>query len=166
MWLGSIAARRVTKKAWTEKHDQKTMLCWIRCIKLQPCRKVSIESSRREHILTRLDDGSFTGVGTYERLEFRVQIKSALCLQVLSRLAESRNKQALPEIKLRYGLRLPPEEDCLLGANYQLARSQAAAPAAIEGVAAGTEGYLSHPPQWTLQCFEPAHEELAKAWMK
>ena len=40
-------------------------------------------------------------------------------------LAERRNAQPLPELKKGFGLRLPPEEDCLLGANYQLARRHA-----------------------------------------
>lgn len=46
-------------------------------------------------------------------------------LQVLMQLAERRNAQPLPELKNVFGLRLPPEEDCLLGANYQLARGAA-----------------------------------------
>ena len=40
-------------------------------------------------------------------------------------LAERRNAQPLPELKNTFGLRLPPEEDCLLGANYQLVRGPA-----------------------------------------
>ena len=43
-------------------------------------------------------------------------------MQVLAELAEQRNRQPLPPLRKRYGLRLPPEEDCLLGANYQLRR--------------------------------------------
>jgi hypothetical protein len=46
-------------------------------------------------------------------------------LQVLMQLAERRNAQPLPELKNTFGLRLPPEEDCLLGANYQLVRGPA-----------------------------------------
>ncbi len=42
--------------------------------------------------------------------------------QVLLGLAEQRNRQKLPELGRRYGLRLPPEEDCLLAPNYQLQR--------------------------------------------
>jgi len=41
---------------------------------------------------------------------------------VLLGLAEQRNRQKLPELGRRYGLRLPPEEDCLLAPNYQLQR--------------------------------------------
>lgn len=44
---------------------------------------------------------------------------------VLMQLAERRNAQPLPELKKGFGLRLPTEEDCLLGANYQLARRPA-----------------------------------------
>lgn len=40
-------------------------------------------------------------------------------------LAERRNVQPLPDLKKGFGLRLPPEEDCLLGAKYQLARGPA-----------------------------------------
>lgn len=47
-------------------------------------------------------------------------------LQVLMQLADRRNAQPLPELKKTFGLRLPPEEDCLLGANYQLAHGPAA----------------------------------------
>lgn len=49
-----------------------------------------------------------------------------MLVQVLMQLAERRNVQPLPEIKKRFGLRLPPEEDCLLGGNYHLARGAAA----------------------------------------
>ncbi|KAK9904929.1 hypothetical protein WJX75_005818 [Coccomyxa subellipsoidea] len=45
--------------------------------------------------------------------------------EVLMQLAERRNAQPLPELKNTFGLRLPPEEDCLLGANYQLVRGPA-----------------------------------------
>ncbi|KDD73672.1 hypothetical protein H632_c1941p0 [Helicosporidium sp. ATCC 50920] len=41
--------------------------------------------------------------------------------QVLLQLAEEVNAQPLPQIRPRHGLRLPPEADCLLGPNYQLA---------------------------------------------
>jgi hypothetical protein len=53
-------------------------------------------------------------------------------LQVLAQLAERRNAQPLPEVRRRHGLRLPPEEDCLLGGAYSVARGRRAddAPAA------------------------------------
>ncbi|GAB4816409.1 hypothetical protein N2152v2_003455 [Parachlorella kessleri] len=41
--------------------------------------------------------------------------------QMLSRLAEQHNRRPLPDLRQdRYGLRLPPETDCLLAPNYQL----------------------------------------------
>ena len=40
--------------------------------------------------------------------------------KLLVSLAELRNKVALPEIRPRHGLRIPPEEQCLLNPNYQL----------------------------------------------
>lgn len=40
--------------------------------------------------------------------------------QVLQQLAAEINAQPLPEIKPAFGLRLPPEDDCLLAPNYQL----------------------------------------------
>ena len=48
-------------------------------------------------------------------------------LQVLLALAEQRNRQKLPELGRRFGLRLPPEEDCLLAPNYQLRRAPVSA---------------------------------------
>lgn len=41
-------------------------------------------------------------------------------IQVLQQLAAEINAQPYPEIKPHFGLRLPPEEDCLLVPNYQL----------------------------------------------
>lgn len=49
---------------------------------------------------------------------------------MLAELAAQRNRQPLPALKVRHGLRLPPEEDCLLGAAYQLRRGDPAGPAA------------------------------------
>ncbi|KAK9862767.1 hypothetical protein WJX84_005266 [Apatococcus fuscideae] len=40
--------------------------------------------------------------------------------EVLTAMAEQRNKQKLPEPSRRHWLRLPPDEDCLLAPNYQL----------------------------------------------
>ena len=40
--------------------------------------------------------------------------------QLLLSLAELRNKTPLPELRLRHGLRIPPEGECLLNPNYQL----------------------------------------------
>ena len=46
---------------------------------------------------------------------------------MLLALAEQRNRQKLPELGRRFGLRLPPEEDCLLAPNYQLRRAPVSA---------------------------------------
>ncbi|CAL8464632.1 g4167 [Coccomyxa elongata] len=59
---------------------------------------------------------------------------------VLMQLAERRNAQPLPELKKGFGLRLPPEEDCLLGANYQLARGPASSAPAEPMEVDGREG--------------------------
>lgn len=48
-----------------------------------------------------------------------------LSTQVLMDIAEERNKQPLPEIGRRFGLRLPPDEDCLLAPTYRLAPAPA-----------------------------------------
>ena len=57
--------------------------------------------------------------------------------QALLALAEARNRQKLPELGRRYGLRLPPDdEDCLLAPNYQLQRGPAPAGGGL-GAAAG-----------------------------
>ena len=47
--------------AYFARHVTKNLrrACQFPVIELQPCRKVIVESSRRELILTRLDDGSF-----------------------------------------------------------------------------------------------------------
>ncbi len=39
---------------------------------------------------------------------------------LLLNLAELRNKVPLPELRLRHGLRIPPEGECLLNPNFQL----------------------------------------------
>jgi Transcription initiation factor IID, 31kD subunit len=43
--------------------------------------------------------------------------------QLLLSLAELRNKAPLPELRLRHGLRIPPEGECLLNPNFQLQRT-------------------------------------------
>jgi hypothetical protein len=40
--------------------------------------------------------------------------------QLLLNLAELRNKVPLPELRLRHGLRIPPEGECLVNPNFQL----------------------------------------------
>ncbi|KAL6772362.1 hypothetical protein ACKKBG_A29925 [Auxenochlorella protothecoides x Auxenochlorella symbiontica] len=58
-------------------------------------------------------------------------------LKVLQQLAAEINAQALPEIKPHYGLRLPPEGDCLLAPNYQFdPRTPAISEHALDGGAA------------------------------
>ncbi|KAK9838135.1 hypothetical protein WJX81_003283 [Elliptochloris bilobata] len=58
---------------------------------------------------------------------------------VLLALAEARNRQKLPELGRRYGLRLPPDEDCLLAPNYQLQRGPAPAGEGVpDGAGSGT----------------------------
>jgi hypothetical protein len=41
-------------------------------------------------------------------------------MHLLLNIAEVRNKVPLPELRLRHGLRIPPEGECLLNPNFQL----------------------------------------------
>ena len=44
--------------------------------------------------------------------------------QLLLSLSALRNKDLLPELRSRHGLRIPPERECLLNPNFQLQPSQ------------------------------------------
>jgi hypothetical protein len=48
--------------------------------------------------------------------------------QLLHELASQYNKQPIPELRQRHGLRLPPEADCLTAPNFQLVRPPREAP--------------------------------------
>lgn len=45
----------------------------------------------------------------------------------MAKLAAQVNKEEIPEIKVRHGLRIPPESQCLLMPNYQLPKRDKAA---------------------------------------
>ncbi len=49
-------------------------------------------------------------------------------MQVLTQVAQQRNKAALPPVSRKLGLRLPPEEDCLIAPDYQLRPSRTLPP--------------------------------------
>eukprot|EP00884_Botryococcus_braunii_P022416 jgi/Botrbrau1/8859/Bobra.50_2s0016.1 len=58
-------------------------------------------------------------------------------LDVLMEMAEVQNKQPLPEIPRRFGLRLPPDEDCLLAPNYILKPVPEAAATSLDASTGG-----------------------------
>lgn len=41
-------------------------------------------------------------------------------IQFLAQLAKEQNKEPLPSVPLKYGLRLPPDRHCLTAINFQL----------------------------------------------
>lgn len=43
---------------------------------------------------------------------------------VLLKLADERNKMPLPEWRIKFGLRIPPDNECLLNPSYQLPPTQ------------------------------------------
>ena len=69
------------------------------------------------------------GVTTEEDLEYddiviamkvlsETQFREPPSLDKLVKSAEERNKQNLPEVSKRHGLRLPPESECQIQPNY------------------------------------------------
>ena len=73
--------------------------------------------------------------------------------QVLLQLATKRNAQPLPEISKRFGLLLPPEDDCLTAPNYNLAPpavkkpAKPHEPAASDAPVASTSGATAEAPR-------------------
>eukprot|EP00890_Picochlorum_soloecismus_P000742 jgi/Picsp_1/1669/NSC_05143-R1_saga complex transcription initiation factor taf9 len=54
------------------------------------------------------------------RLKTHHSFVTAPPMEDLARLSAQVNKEEIPEIKVRHGLRIPPESQCLLTPNYQL----------------------------------------------
>jgi transcription initiation factor TFIID subunit 9B len=69
---------------------------------------------------------------------------------LLLELAATRNQAPFPELRTRFGLRIPPEGECLLAPNYQLApasheppvRGAAIDPSAVQARAKSSEDAL------------------------
>jgi Transcription initiation factor IID, 31kD subunit len=71
-------------------------------------------------------------------------VKRALVtLQILTALAEKRNAQPLPEIGKAHGLRLPPDDACLMAPTWQLPRPAQAQPQSGSALASGGKPYGS-----------------------